>query len=123
MYGSFLYNCWSALVGFTVYFVLALQNQFAAPIGIMIGSFLAAIGAFILMFPVRYLLNFILFTPEPVTITLDQEQPIAQEEQKIVNQSVLNQSNTVEFEDKNTEDIAKVVRTMMHQDSETRAVS
>lgn len=123
MYGSILYNCWSALVGFSVYFVLALQNQFAAPIGILLGSVLAAIGAFILMFPIRYVLNFILFTPEPVVLTVDEQKQANTEELNIESQSLLKQSNTVEFQDENTEDIAKVVRTMMHQDSETRTAS
>lgn len=123
MYGSILYNCWSALIGFTVYFVLALQNQFAAPIGILIGSFIVAIGAFVCMFPIRYLLNFILFTPEPVSVVVDEVIQANKEELQLEDQPFINQSNTVEFEDENTEDIAKVVRTMMHQDNETRTAS
>ena len=123
MYGSILYNCWSALLGFTVYFVLALQNEFAAPLGILIGSFVAAIGAFVLMFAIRFLLNFILFTPEQVTFATEEIVHTNVEEQQLEGQSLLNQSSTVEFDDENVEDIAKVVRTMMHQDSESRTAS
>lgn len=123
MYGSILYNCWSALVGFTIYFILALQNQFAAPLAILIGSFIAAIGAFLLMFPIRYLLQFILFTPEPVELAMEESVQMNNEESRLEEQPFINQSNSVEFEDANTEDIAKVVRTMMHQDGDSQTAS
>lgn len=123
MYGSILYNCWSALVGFTIYFILALQNQFAAPLAILIGSFIAAIGTFLLMFPIRYLLQFILFTPEPVELAMEESVQMNNEESRLEEQPFINQSNSVEFEDANTEDIAKVVRTMMHQDGDSQTAS
>ena len=123
MYGSILYNCWSALVGFTVYFVLALQNQFASPISIILGSVLAAISAFLLMFPIRYLLHFILFTPEQIEVVVDEYEQNETGEMNAQDQAMLNRTNIVEFEDESTEDIANVVRTMMHQDSESRTAS
>lgn len=122
MYGSILYNCWSALFGFTVYFVLTIQNPFAAPIVTIISSVIAAIIAFVLMFPIRYLLNFILYTPQPVELEI--ESTVQQQTEQVVDdQTLLNETNTVEFEDDNTEDIAKVVRTMMYEDDEQQTAS
>lgn len=122
MFGSIFYNLWAGLIGFTIYFGLAIQNVFVAPIAIILGSFIAAICSFIVMFPVRIVLNYILFTPEQVVL---EEEFVNSEQNKnnVHNLDIQNESATIEFADDSTEDIAKVVRTMMYSENETQSAS
>lgn len=117
MYGSILYNCWAALLGFTAYFVLALQQSYAMPLETLIGSFVSALVVFLCTYPARVLLGYVLYTPEEVTLeeaSLLEDQATKEE---VPNSS--NQTSTVEFEDENAEEIAKVVRTMMNSEEHT----
>lgn len=122
MFGSIFYNLWAGLIGFTIYLGLAIQNVFVAPIAIILGSFIAAICSFIVMFPVRIVLNYILFTPEQVVL---EEEFVNSEQNKnnVHNLDIQNESATMEFADDSTEDIAKVVRTMMYSENETQSAS
>lgn len=114
MYGSFFYNCWAALLGFTVYFFIVLQQPYVMPVSALIGSFVAAFIVFLCTFLVRMFLGYVLYTPEEVTFQEPLEvegQPDTSKELQI---PLVEQASTVEFEDENSEEIAKVVRTMMH---------
>ena len=119
MYGSIFYNCWAALLGFTVYFLLVLQQPYVMPVSALIGSFVTAFTVFICTFPVRMLLGYVLYTPDEVAL---------QEQLEIDNQSnmmeepqipLVQQTSTVEFEVENSEEMAKVVRTMMESESQS----
>ncbi|KYG89530.1 multidrug transporter [Metasolibacillus sp. FSL H7-0170] len=118
MLGSILINCWVALFSFTAYFVYAIQNPLATPIptiGMSLG--VAAIG-FIIVFPLRYVLGYIFYTPEEIVFSEEHDEVAeitTSEEQPFVQQ---NATSTVEFADESTEDIAQVVRTMMHREDE-----
>ena len=119
MYGSFLYNCWAALLGFTVYFIIVLQQPYVMPIGALIGAFVTAFIVFLCTFLVRMFLGYVLYTPEEVDFqeALEVEkQPSKSEELQI---PLGEQTSTVEFEDENSEEIAKVVRTMMHSEGQS----
>ena len=119
MYGSFLYNCWAALLGFTVYFVIVLQQPYVMPISALIGAFVTAFIAFLCTFLVRMFLGYVLYTPEEVEFQESIEvegQPNTSEELQI---PLVEQTSTVEFEDENSEEIAKVVRTMMHSEGQS----
>ncbi len=119
MYGSIFYNCWTALLAFTVYFFVTL-SQSQAPSKILIGSFVIAAIAFFVMFAVRYLLAYVLYTPEQQLFDLignneaDGEQ--SGQEHQLNNELQLPSNSTVEFNDESPEEIAKVVRTMINQD-------
>lgn len=115
MYGSFLYNCWAALIGFTIYFIVALQQPLATPLSILLSSFLAAAILFVVTYGVRYLLGYVLFTPEPVVME-PIEQEIITSEAEGLELPQMDQTSAVEFDDESSEEIAKVVRTMMHQE-------
>lgn len=119
MYGSFLYNCWAALIGFTLYFIIALQIKFVMPLTVMLGSFVTATLLFLLMYGVRYLLGYVLYTPTQVEFPTVEDSVVTVEHQKVANLPHLEQISTNEFEDESSEEIAQVVRTMMHQEQQT----
>ncbi|MFF5993339.1 hypothetical protein AAGS61_01135 [Lysinibacillus sp. KU-BSD001] len=119
MYGSILYNCWAALLGFTVYFFIALQEPYALPVSILISSFIAALIVFVCTFLVRLFLGYVLFTPQEVALQEAKEVDAQQNMTEDVQVPLREQSSTVEFEEDNTEEIAKVVRTMMHKDDQS----
>lgn len=119
MFGSIFYNLWAALIAFSMYFFITFQSSHF-PIRILIGSFVTAILVFLAMFPLRYLVSFILYTPESDEILIDDEHnEIVQDESNLEkNQEKQVTNSTVEFQDENTEEIAQVVRTMMHREEE-----
>ncbi|WP_431029492.1 hypothetical protein [Lysinibacillus sp. LZ02] len=119
MYGSILYNCWAALLGFTVYFFIALQEPYALPVSILISSSIAALIVFVCTFLVRLFLGYVLFTPQEVALQVVMEVDAQQNMTEDVQVPLREQPSTVEFEEDNTEEIAKVVRTMMHKDEQS----
>lgn len=119
MFGSILYNCWAALLGFTVYFFIALQKTIVLPLNVLLGSFIAAVIVFLIMFPVRYFLSYIFYTPDEIEFEQMEQLPDKQEEPHSIPFNAVEKKSTVEFEDESSEEIAKVVRTMMHKENET----
>ena len=119
MFGSIFYNLWGALIAFTFYFFITLQSGYL-PIRILIGSFIAALFVFFVMFFVRYLISFILYTPESEESLNDhQHHESVQEENNLEsNHEKELIHSTAEFQDENTEEIAQVVRTMMNREEE-----
>lgn len=119
MFGSIFYNCWIALLAFTIYFFVTL-SQSQAPSSILIGSFVVAIVIFFVMFAVRYFLAYILYTPEQQlfdNLTKDVDREESEQNQQLNNElQTASNTSTLEFKDENSEDIAQVVRTMMSQD-------
>ncbi|MFJ7730413.1 hypothetical protein ACIQXF_00835 [Lysinibacillus sp. NPDC097231] len=119
MFGSIFYNLWGALIAFSIYFFSTFQKPFT-PLRIIIGSLVTAIIVFFVMYIVRFLISYVLFTPEV------NEEAIVEgelEESEIDNredeqQEAHTASSTVEFQDENSEEIAQVVRTMMHREDE-----
>lgn len=118
MFGSIFYNLWGALIAFSIYFFSTFQKPFT-PLRILVGSFIVAIIAFFVMFIVRFLIAYILFTPEE-----DEEAVEGDIEEKElesiegVKQEVPIANSTVEFQDENSEEIAQVVRTMMSREED-----
>ncbi|KGR81403.1 MULTISPECIES: hypothetical protein [Lysinibacillus] len=118
MFGSIFYNLWGALIAFSIYFFSTFQKPFT-PLRILISSFIVATIAFFVMFIVRFLIAYILFTPE-----VDEEAVEGELEEKEldstegVNHEVPTANSTVEFQDENTEEIAQVVRTMMNREED-----
>lgn len=120
MFGSIFYNFWAAIIAFSVYFFATLSDT-NLPSQILMGSGIAAIIAFLCMFALRYLIAFVLYTPEEQLFD-----ELNQENEQLRMQSSTEQSlerkhseidiSTIEFNDESTEEIAKVVRTMMNQD-------
>lgn len=119
MFGSIFYNLWGALIAFSFYFFITLRSAHL-PIRILIGSVVAAILVFFAMFLVRYLISYILYTPESEeSLTDDEHNESVQDENNLesnLEEKVTN--STVEFQDENTEEIAQVVRTMMNREEE-----
>ena len=119
MYGSFLYNCWAALLGFTVYFVLALQQPYTMPLETLVGAFVTALVVFLCAYPARLLLGYVLFTPEEVTLEQAEKDKEIQEQKEELQIPEVDRSSTMEFKDEDGEEIAKVVRTMLQSEEQT----
>ncbi|MET4559159.1 putative membrane protein [Lysinibacillus parviboronicapiens] len=118
MFGSIFYNLWGALIAFSIYFFMTFQKPLT-PLRIIIGSFVAALIVFFVMYLVRLLITYILFTPETDKVQTESElDENVSDEQNDENQKKHNTSSTVEFQDESTEDIAQVVRTMMSREDD-----
>ena len=118
MFGSIFYNLWGALIAFTIYFFSTFQKPYT-PLRVIIGSFITAIIVFLVMYIVRTLIAYILYTPEVNEEAVEGE--LADNEQTTpegTNQEVASANSTVEFQDENSEEIAQVVRTMMNREEE-----
>lgn len=100
-------------------FIFSTFQKPFTPLRILISSFIVATIAFFVMFIVRFLIAYILFTPE-----VDEEAVEGELEEKEldstegVNHEVPTANSTVEFQDENTEEIAQVVRTMMNREED-----
>lgn len=116
MYGSIFYNCWGALFGFTIYFIIAIMNPFAMPINTLLIAFIIAAGVFLVMFPIRYLIGYIFFTPNEVVFSSEDSSQLDDDTSLELAQQ---RTSTVEFADESTEEIAQVVRTMMSKDDDS----
>lgn len=118
MFGSIFYNLWGALIAFTIYFFSTFQKPYT-PLRVIIGSFITAIIVFLVMYIVRTLIAYILYTPEVHEEAVEGE--LGDNEQTTpegTNQEVASANSTVEFQDENSEEIAQVVRTMMNREEE-----
>lgn len=118
MFGSIFYNLWGALIAFSIYFFSTFQKPFT-PLRILIGSFIVAIIAFFVMFIVRFLIAYILFTPEEdeEAVEGDIEEKELESIEGVI-QEVPIANSTVEFQDENSEEIAQVVKTMMNREED-----
>lgn len=120
MIKSILFNFWIALFAFTIYFGVTIfqTGGNVPPIKTLIVAFIWAIVGFIVAYGLRALINYVLFTPEE--ITLEEDETIASTAASNINVAsdgvaIPNSQSTVEFQDESTEDIAQVVRTMLNQ--------
>ncbi|WP_134018923.1 hypothetical protein [Lysinibacillus sp. YR326] len=118
MFGSIFYNLWGALITFSIYFFSTFLKPYT-PLRIIIGSFVAGIIAFFVMYIVRFLIAYVLFTPEGDAEVgegnLEENESDNREEDS---QEAMTANSTVEFQDENSEEIAQVVRTMMHREDD-----
>lgn len=116
MIGSILYNFWGSLIAFTVTFIIMYQVSIF-PTKILFVSFLIALITFFVMFVIRYLIGFVVYTPDDELFDslVDENESDEEKVEEQVEEIDLNSSSTVEFEDESPEEIAKVVRTMMSE--------
>ena len=119
MYGSLFYNCWASLIGFAVYFFIVLQQPYVMPVNALIGSFVTAFIVFLSTFFVRMFLGYVLYTPEEVGFQDQLELEGPPNTNEGLTTPLVEQTSTVEFEDESSEEIAKVVRTMMHSEDQS----
>lgn len=118
MFGSIFYNCWAALITFAFYFLVTLLQNVYSPSRILLGSSMTAFLAFVLMFAVRLFIGYVLYTPKEALF--DEMKRVNDAAEHVKEDTKQNTSNnkfsTVEFEDEDSEQIAKVVRKMMSFD-------
>ncbi|KGR73917.1 hypothetical protein [Ureibacillus sinduriensis] len=120
MFGSIFYNFWAAILGFSIYFFSTLTDS-TIPLNSLVGSFIAAVCSFLVMYAIRLLLGYIFYTPKDELfkgLNKENEQIRQQMEARMnAEASASGGSNsTLEFKDQSSEEIAKVVQTMMLQD-------
>lgn len=106
MIGSILLNFWAALGTFTIYFLFTFQKP-GSPFTILLGAFFAAIAGFVIMFLLRYLIGYILYTPEK---SIKENDTIMDHKNTHDHEKMTTASNSNEID---SEEIAQVVRTMM----------
>ncbi|WP_068983133.1 hypothetical protein [Lysinibacillus xylanilyticus] len=117
MFGSIFYNLWGALVAFSLYFFSTFQKPFT-PLRIIIGSFVAGIIMFFVMYIVRFLIAYVLFTPEGDEEVVEGELEENESVNRGEDQETPTANSTVEFQDESSDEIAQVVRTMMNREDE-----
>ncbi|AVK83190.1 hypothetical protein C3943_06255 [Lysinibacillus sp. B2A1] len=118
MFGSIFYNLWGALIAFSIYFFSTFQKPLT-PLRILIGSFVAAIIVFFAMYIIRFIIAYILYTPEDKEEMGEGElEENTSDELQEGNQEASSASSTVEFQDESSEEIAQVVRTMMSREDQ-----
>ncbi|KOP79030.1 hypothetical protein AMS59_08310 [Lysinibacillus sp. FJAT-14745] len=118
MFGSIFYNLWGALIGFSLYFFITFLKPYT-PLRIIIGSFVAGIFVFFVMYIVRFLIAYVLFTPEGDEEVVEgghEENESDNHEEE--NQETPTANSAVEFQDESSEEIAQVVRTMMNREDD-----
>ncbi|RHW39621.1 hypothetical protein D1B33_01880 [Lysinibacillus yapensis] len=116
MFGSIFYNLWGALLGFTIYFLSTLSAS-AIPLNSILGSLIAGAVSFLLMYPIRFLIGYCLYTPDDQLFqNLDEENEMLRNNAVSGQTESAQRSSTVEFSDENAEEIAKVVQSMMNQE-------
>ena len=118
MFGSLFYNLWAALFSFAVYFIIAIQDPFVSPWPTLGIAFVVAVIGCVAMFGVRLFIGYVFYTPEAIVYLeqdVEADANMAEDEQ---NQQFVPYKNrsTAEFEEDNTEEVAHVVRTMLHED-------
>lgn len=122
MYGSILFNCWGSLIAFAITFSIMYQVSIF-PSKILIVSFAAALTSFVFMFLVRYLIGYILYTPDDGLFEefVKEAESGKEEETELLseNHNGSRHQSTVDFDYKSPEEIARVVRTMMLEEKDT----
>lgn len=119
MIGSILYNFWGSLIAFTITFIIMYQISIF-PSKILLVSFLIALITFLLMFAIRYLIGYVLYTPDDkIFESLVDENETTEDEKngEVEKKDTKADSSTVEFEDESPEEIAIVVRTMLNDNN------
>jgi hypothetical protein len=115
MYRTIFFNLWAALIAFAIYFGYTIYqtNGFATPMPTLVYAFLWGAFGFIVAYGLRYVLDYIFYTPEQaeMSISTDDDATV----QNINNTGAT--KSTKEFQDENPEEIAQVVRTMLHQEN------
>ncbi|MGE8034246.1 hypothetical protein B1B04_06300 [Lysinibacillus sp. KCTC 33748] len=118
MFGSIFYNLWGALIAFSIYFFSTFLKPYT-PLRIIVGSFVAGIIMFFVMYIVRFLIAYVLFTPEDDEELVEGEHEENESENpEEENQEAPTANSTVEFQDENSEEIAQAVRTMMNREAD-----
>ncbi|HWK24513.1 MAG TPA: hypothetical protein VNS08_15905 [Ureibacillus sp.] len=117
MFGSIFYNFWAAIIGFSLYFFCTLSDA-SLPLNSIVKSLLVAVVSFVLMYAIRLLLGYILYTPEEdVEKDIENEQLGEQPEFQNSKDSVgEGTTSTIDIKDESVEDIANVVKSMLLQD-------
>ncbi|SOC35575.1 hypothetical protein [Ureibacillus acetophenoni] len=110
MVGTLLLNFWAALAAFTFYFLIMFQKP-ESPFSIIIGSFIFAIIGFVAMFIIRYLIGYILYTPEDNIEASNKDENKSNTQ---ASQQPKESTSSFEMNDSSSGEIAKVVRTMMN---------
>ncbi|MFC7685394.1 hypothetical protein [Ureibacillus sp. GCM10028918] len=123
MFGSIFYNFWAALIGFSIYFFSTLSDS-SIPFNSLVSSSIAAAVSFLFMYGIRLFLGYVLYTPDDELFTsldIENEQLREQLEGRMSGASDSGvRHSTVEFTDQSSEEIAKVVQTMMLQDDSAK---
>ncbi|MBK3494365.1 hypothetical protein JFL43_05730 [Viridibacillus sp. YIM B01967] len=117
MVGSILWNCWAALIGFSIYFFMTFQSP-KTPTTILTNSFIIAVVIFLVVFLVRFVIAFVFFTPQSEAAA-SEETALTEDGQikniQQTNEQLAVQTNNNKIEE-TAEEVAKAVQSMMLED-------
>ncbi|WP_397537536.1 hypothetical protein [Rummeliibacillus pycnus] len=113
MVGSFLSNCWAAVIAFTIYFLMTFQSV-ENPTSIIIHSFIVAVIVFLLTYIVRFIIAFVMYTPSDEESTV--QETTIQSDGEVEEQHSLKEKTSSTLSDNQAEELAKAVKTMMSND-------
>ena len=107
MYRTIFFNLWAALIAFAIYFGYTIYqtNGFATPIPTLVYAFLWGALGFIVAYGLRYVLDYIFYTRVQAEMSISTEDV-----------ATIQANNAKEFQDESPEEIAQVVRTMLHEE-------
>ncbi len=113
MVGSYLTNCFAALIAFTIYFFMTFQSL-KSPTTVIIWSLIVAIIMFLITYLIRYLIAFVMYTPSEEESSDDSEKA-KQSNEKNVEES-LNKIKPETVTENQAKELAEAVKTMMLND-------
>lgn len=115
MVGTFLSNCWAAVIAFTIYFLITFQSL-NTPTSIIVKSFVVAIVVFFATYLVRFFIAFVMYTPEEnqddANVQSESQSKSEAEDVEDLKKEKASQKITVD----QAEELAKSVKTMMAND-------
>lgn len=115
MVGTFLSNCWAAVIAFTIYFLITFQSL-NTPTSIIVKSFVVAIIVFFATYLVRFIIAFVMYTPEENQddANVQSESQSQNEDEDVENLKKEKTSEKITVDQ--AEELAKSVKTMMAND-------
>ncbi|MGX9133687.1 hypothetical protein ACWV26_04760 [Rummeliibacillus sp. JY-2-4R] len=113
MVGSYLTNCFAALIAFTIYFLMSLQSL-KSPSTIIIWSFIVAIIVFLITYLIRYLIAFVMYTSSDEE-AIDEGEKATQNHKKDADKSLKENKDEILTENQ-AKELAEAVKTMMSND-------
>ena len=113
MVGSYLTNCFAALIAFTIYFLMTFQS-IKSPTTIIIWSLFVAMIVFLITYLIRYLIAFVLYTPSEEESSDDSEKA-KQNNEKNADESI-NGIKPETVTENQAKELAEAVKTIMLND-------
>lgn len=119
MVGTFLSNCWAAVIAFTIYFLITFQSL-NTPTSIIVKSFVVAIIVFFVTYLVRFIIAFVMYTPvenqDDANVQSESQSKSEDEDEDEDVENLKKEKASEKITVDQAEELAKSVKTMMAND-------